>query len=678
MKTKSTEFSSVVRGLRTQLFATSFLILFLELALIRYIPSLITYFGYYANFILLASFAGIGIGTLLGRRPYSLHPLFPWVLLLLLLFSTTLSFSVRPDANGEVRFTSNTPGVVLPDFILVPLVFALTAATFAMIAQYLGQLLNAGPPLLVYTWDILGSLSGVAAFAILAFLHTPPQVWFAVVVVVFLLLPRTGPRPLKWVGIVTLVVVVGIAAATSAGQRWSPYQKVSVVRVPGAAPGTGEKYRLMVNNIAHQVLIQDAAAMDPLYMMPYRAVRDARFERALVIGAGTGNDVAVALANGVRHVDAVEIDPVVLEVGRTLHPNRPYDDPRVTTIVDDGRAFLRRAQGTYDLIVFALPDSLVLAASHGNLRLESYLFTEEAFADARALLEPDGLLAVYNYYRERWLLEKISGMVTGAFGRSSYTYFESRRQLPGVVLNGGRSAELAADAPPSVPVPDAPPPSTDAWPFLYLPRPSLPPHYLAMLVLVGVFVLFGVAIAAGRSALRRIEPTYFFLGVAFLLLETKSIAQFALLFGSTWIVNALVFFAILALVLLAVLFVERFRVGSLTPWYAALAVALILQFTVPLSAILPLAPMARYVFGTFLTLSPVFIANVIFARTFRDSTHNASNFASNLLGATVGGALEYAAMLIGYRYLVFVILAAYALAFLAPRFRQALLPSPVR
>ena len=52
----------------------------------------------------------------------------------------------------------------------------------------------------------------------------------------------------------------------------------------------------------------------------------------LVLGAGSGTDVVAALRHGARHVDAVEIDPVIVRLGRQYHPDQPYSDPRVTVV----------------------------------------------------------------------------------------------------------------------------------------------------------------------------------------------------------------------------------------------------------------------------------------------------------------------------------------------------------
>src|SRR5205085_4132812 len=73
--------------------------------------------------------------------------------------------------------------------------------------------------------------------------------------------------------------------------------------------------------------------------------------RVLVVGAGTGNDVAAALRAGATEVDAVDIDPAVVALGRRHHPEHPYDDARVRVIVDDARAAFRRLPARhYDVV----------------------------------------------------------------------------------------------------------------------------------------------------------------------------------------------------------------------------------------------------------------------------------------------------------------------------------------
>src|SRR5262249_58429733 len=117
---------------------------------------------------------------------------------------------------------------------------------------------------------------------------------------------------------------------------------------------------IFVNGIAHQTMYPMSALHNAFYQVPWtlRAKTNLPpYKNVLIIGAGSGNDVAIALANGAEHVDAAEIDPVIAELGREHHPAHPYDDPRVTVLVDDARSVMTNADRKYDLIIFALTDS---------------------------------------------------------------------------------------------------------------------------------------------------------------------------------------------------------------------------------------------------------------------------------------------------------------------------------
>ena len=216
----------------------------------------------------------------------------------------------------------------------------------------------------------------------------------------------------------------------------------------------------------------------------------------LVVGAGTGTDVAFALAYGASHVDAVEIDPLLAEIGAAKNPDRPYQDPRVALHVTDARHFLEQADGPYDLIVFGLPDSLTLASPYAGLRLESFLFTRECFARARGLLAPDGLLVLYNYYREPWLVARLGATLASAFwpppprilvgpDRNLSAGYFAGPGLAGIPPQLGAewgfrwaSSDLVGTVP------------TDDWPFPYLRTRTIPSHLIfAMIGLLGAALI---------------------------------------------------------------------------------------------------------------------------------------------------------------------------------------------
>jgi len=147
--------------------------------------------------------------------------------------------------------------------------------------------------------------------------------------------------------------------------------------------------------------------------------------------------------------------------------------------------------------------------------------------------------------------------------------------------------------------------------------------------------------------------------------------SFSLLFGSTWFVNALAFFAILASVLAAILVNARLRLQRPGILYGLLFVALAVAFAIPAESLLINPAWLRYPLAAVLTFTPVFVANLVFTYSFRDTKTADMAFASNLLGAMVGGALEYLALLTGYRALLIMVALLYALTWLfATRWRR--------
>ena len=657
---------------RLQLVLTSATLLFVELLLIRWIPSEVRYVGFFSNFVLMASFLGIGVGILLGRRR-RLDPVavFPILLLAVVWLITTVQLNVQVRSANEIFFGLAESRAADANFLVLPIVFALVTALMAALALPLGPLLRSMPPLRAYAFDVFGSMLGIVAFVSLSAAGTPPVVWFFVLTLLAVgMAARTRLRLPTILPLVAFIFVIWLARTP--GQIWSPYYRIDLWVDPSG------HLNINVNGIPHQALHPLDDAREPFYDELYRWFPDRAWNDVLVVGAGSGTDTAIALSRGSQHVDAVEIDPAIQQIGRDLHPNHPYQDPRVTAYENDGRAFLRGTAKRYDLIIFALPDSLTLVSSTANIRLESFLFTEEAFASVRDHLAPGGIFVLYNYYREPWLITKIDGMLQDVFTTPPIVRLFNANQA--ILADGPAVTALAGGAPPGDridPVPSvgdpAPKPATDDWPFLYLRTPFIAPYYLLALAFVLGTALVGVAGAAfaGGTSVRRFSPHFFVLGAAFLLLETRSLVSFSLLFGSTWLVNALAFFAILASVLLAILVNARLHLRRPGVLYSLLFAALAVAFLVPPESLLIDPPWLRYLLAAALAFAPVFVANLVFTYSFRDTRTADMAFASNLLGAMVGGALEYVALLTGYRVLLLVVAALYGVAWLfATRFRR--------
>jgi hypothetical protein len=375
-------------------------------------------------------------------------------------------------------------------------------------------------------------------------------------------------------------------------------------------------------------------------------------------------------------VDAVEIDPRILELGRQHNPDDAYQDARVTTHVNDGRAFLESSDRQYDLILFALPDSLSLVNGASQIRLESFLFTEEALRSAHDHLKPDGGFAMYNFYRENWLIDRLAGTAGTAFGHAPCVDTFARHQAV-VTVAVRRSNQACASAyRPSTTVVA---PATDNAPFLYFKGGGIPQMYTW--TLAGILLLSLLLVRTVGGPIRRMRPyaDLFFMGAAFLLLETKNVATFALLFGTTWLVNALVFTGVLLVVLAAVETTRRFRTPPLPVVFAGILASLGLAWVVRPDYLLGLPFVPRLLSATLLAFLPIFLANVAFAKRFADTADSQEAFAVNLLGAIVGGCLEYAALLTGYDNLLAVTAVLYLVAFaLLPRAARVSWRSPAQ
>ena len=241
---------------------------------------------------------------------------------------------VRVESTGSIYFSSGTSDdiVLVESTMLLPLLFVIVAAVFVCLAQQMAREMARLPALTAYTYNVAGSLVGVIAFGLISWLELAPIVWFSIAFAAALPFIATGRRGLAVAQIALLGVSLGLVRLVAGDAIWSPYYKVGVRQ-------TGEETVIDVNNTFHQSMAP-LERKEYFYQWPYQAL-GRQFSNVLILGAGSGTDVAAALRNGVQHVDAVEIDPAILRLGRERHPEQPYTDPRVTLINDDARHFLR-------------------------------------------------------------------------------------------------------------------------------------------------------------------------------------------------------------------------------------------------------------------------------------------------------------------------------------------------
>jgi spermidine synthase len=641
--------------------------LFAELMLIRWVAGFQIHVALFTNFVLLASFLGIGVGFLRARHERDLRRWAPLALagIVAIVWVFRVVRSVTSQ-DAETVFGLPAP----PMWITLPVVFLGVAGAMMLVTEEVARRFERFAPLEAYRLDILGSLLGIVAFSTFSFVGAGPVWWGIVLAIAFVALgpPVLTADRVRLAGAAALVGILAVGGLTG-GDTWSPYYRVS--QLPVTEPG---RVPIRVNSLPHQSTLPLERLREEFYVRPYEHLLGDP-GRVLIIGAGNGNDVAVALSEGATSVDAVEIDRVLQGIGKERHPEQPYADPRVTAHVDDGRAFLERTDAEYDLILFALPDSLTLVTGQGALRLESYLFTVEAMTTVRERLAPGGVFAMYNYYRPD-VFERYANTMTQVFGHEPC--FDAGK--PGAntrsqaVLTIGTSPDDVSCDTRWTPAADLPEPATDDHPFPYARGRTIPTMYLVALGLIVVASIVIVRRASG-TPLSRMRPyaDLFCMGAAFLLLETTNVVRFALLFGTTWFVNALVFAGILLSVLGAVELARRVRLPAPGVLYAALAAALVIAWAIEPASLLQLDVVPRFVAAVAIAFTPVFIANLIFAERFRDVGASTIAFGANLLGAMLGGVMEYLALATGYRNLLIVVGLVYGLAFvLRPKDREVL------
>jgi SAM-dependent methyltransferase len=710
--------------------------LFLELACIRWLGSTVIFLTFFTNIVLMASFLGVSVGCLAATRRASwMNATIP---LMLVTAASAIGFWWVYNHFGDVVIdvgSQQSPQLiyfgtdyrvrdpakwVVPIEFLAAFFFILVALLFIGPGQEMGRRFAAiDNRLLAYTADIAGSLTGIAAFGLMSVLWLPAWFWFLIAVALGIaFVPRR--RVLHAVLGLGVLVLVGAAdwprdpLGVASDVIWSPYYQVRF------RPST---LAIDVNHLAHQGMVRIDRA-GPAYSLPHflnRAAGGRPFDDVMIIGAGSGNDVAAALASGVRHVDAVEIDPVINRLGRAHHPNHPFNDPRVSIHLDDGRGFLRKTTKQYDLISYALVDSLALHSSYSSVRLESFLFTEQAFRDVKAKLKPGGVFAMYNFFRQGWVVGRLATLAEKVFGEKPIVFSMpyQARISPGtdqryyntflLVGNGGSPVvdairtkfaterffwmiagtattpatmafgpEPPANArdpainkiglgPAAVDLVDGDQTPSDDWPFLYLRDPSIPALNLrGMGIVAGLSLVILVSFAPIRSA--RLNGQMFFLGAGFMLLETKGLVHMALLFGATWMVNSIVFSAILTMILFANLFVLATRPRRLAPFYALLLATLALNAMIPMESFLGLPGTSKFVVSCTVVFLPVFFAGVIFAMVFERSKRPDVDFGSNIAGIVLGGLSENLSLVFGFNNLLWLAIAYYALsALLAAR-----------
>jgi len=678
------------------LILASALTLFAELALIRWVATEVRIFAYVKNLALLLCFLGFGLGCALARQPVrwlgATRALLGLILIVRLPWRgpqvmENLSQMLGAAQDVQIWVTAasrNWTGFLLAA-ALAGVLLLLISYVFIPLGQTVSRQIELAPRTLYgYSWNLAGSLAGILGFFVISWLALPPTVWFVLVLlaIAFLSTDRQQ-RVLFAVATVPVVLLLFDSARPDHFNVWTPYQQIEFQedRFPD---GEFKLARVHVNHTGYQRMVNlspdflrrhpellvEPAEENP-YNLPFRFTTAS--PRVLIVGSGTGNDVAAALRNGSRAVDAVEIDPTILRLGR-LHPERPYDDPRVSAHLTDARAFMKRAQGKYDLILFGLLDSHTQLSDYSNMRIDNFVYTEESFHEARALLAPDGVLFIKFQVNLPWVGRRLDRMLSETFGKPPAMFFapswyaasatcfaiSASTQVETRLSDARWQQFLDSHRPPFLESP-APIVTTDDWPYLYHQGRWIPGIFFLLSILV---ILLGAGFYFQIPEARSRVPSLFFfgMGAGFLLLETQVVSRLALYFGTTWQVNGIVIAAILGALLIANFVIEE----QTKPWprswtLAGILLGIAFAYLVPFSRIPGPAAWVGSIAAVVFAI-PVFFAGLLFASEFRATESPAAALGANMLGAVVGGLLENVSLIMGMKALLLVAAILYGLA----------------
>jgi Spermine/spermidine synthase domain len=674
-----------------ELLLISFVALFLELVVIRWLSTEIRIFAYFKNLPLMAAFLGFGIGCYFYRSAdllfYKAFPRLIGLLAAIIALAPVLDLTRVIFVDPRQYFLlgigfGDHAEVSAPSFfqatkayLVIVFVFILVVATFTALTSKLGEFLNRQTPLLGYSINVLGSLLGILGFSIVSYIESTPLLWL--LLVYFLLLYFYPGRPELKLTLFYFVCSAAIVARVGFVEPvfWSPYYQIAVHMPDTPNPS---QIGITVNYDGFQE-IQDLSpgylknipeaiqrSQSRHYNIPYQLSKR-KIESVLILGGGSGNDAAAALRHDVSHVDVVEIDPVIARLGRQLHPESPYGSEKVQLHVDDARSYLQKTKRKYDLVVFATLDSHAAFSSLSSIRIDNFVFTKESVQKVRSLLNVGGGVAINFFAIKPWLSQRHFNVLEEVMGNPPLAFASPINQevilLSGELFDSKRELGITDYLPAQLPFTNAKAEGTsDDWPFLFLEQRGIPFHYLSPLLIICVLSIIPLRYCQLRVA--NMNWHLFFMGASFLLIESKAVTTLGLLFGSTWLVNSVVIGSILVMILLANFCISLGYKGSYGVLYLVLSGLLVINFLFPFDRLNALVWELRLALAGVIIASPLFIAALIFAKAFNAVSSPSLALASNLFGSLVGGVLEYIDMWTGLRWLNLLALALYLVSYL--------------
>ena len=672
--------------------------LFLELSIIRIHSSFIHFFSFFKNISLISCFLGLGIGyALKNYKIYSINWIFPLltiqIIILFFLNQTPVStILVNPIAEqfamGQDTARSISHLFIIYSFILF--IYLFNALCFVPIGHMISRLMAPIEGLTAYSLNLIGSLLGIFLFLILSFLWFPPTVWILISYLLFIFINAKNKSKNLFSGLCVILMVTLLSSFIKDKKQtiYSPYQNISIEQLTSPLNPiiiqTSHLFYQALLNLSEDLYVEQKDRLEgnifgyhvdveherEFYNLPY-LINPILPKKVMIVGSGAGNDVAAANRFNIERIDAVEIDPVIADLGKKYHPEEPYGKTNVNLFIDDARSFIKNNKTQYNTIVYGLLDSQTNLSSKGGIRLDSYVYTIEAFEEAKKILDSNGVMCLSFFVQSPELGFKIFKMLEKVFGfkplvlksevNSRYIFIaknniNSKLNIENLkffkkskIFDSNENFKIDL--------------STDDWPFIYMPLKIYPLTYLFIVILL---VLSSILFLNRIIKIKKNDFSFicFFLGAGFMLVETKCITEMAKIYGSTWMVTSIVIGVVLVMAFIANLLVIKKIKLNILQVYLLLMFSLLLGY---LSSILGFNTINQKVFNLFFPLMlslPILFSGIAFSKELSKLNSASQAISANILGAMLGGFLEYNSMYFGFSSLYFLAGFLYFLAFL--------------
>lgn len=669
--------------------------LFLELAIIRMHSSFFQMFAFFKNFSLLSCLLGLGVGYLFGyKKIYSLKWVFPFITIQILLMyfvkNTPIALFIQNPITERIAMGQGYAEGFFQFFIIysfIVLIFIFNAMAFVPLGHLVSRLMFSQKKLPSYSFNLLGSIAGILVFALMSLYWTGPSLWFLFGFIILIFFQKKDYLNILFssISLFILLLIFLIPREFNKEDIYSPYQIISVTY-------KGETIsEVKASNLFFQTPLE-LNSMDPYYFLPYKATNIIP-KKILIVGSGTGNDTAAAIQAGVDSVDAVEIDPVIIELGK-YHPNKPYENKKVNVIKNDARNFIRHTNEKYDLIVYGLLDSHTSLSSNGGIRLDSYVYTVQAFEEAKNKLKKNGYISLSFSVLSKDLGVKIFKMLKKAFNNQNpvvyvhvpgsnapelddaffidgevykgdwvegkYTFLISNNSSKVFKINDQKNSakvKFFNENESRVNL------STDDWPFFYMPVKVWPKSYIVILIIIFICSFLFIKKTSSLDK-KNFSVTCFFLGAGFMLVETKGITEMALIYGSTWFVITIVIGFILLMAFLANLLIIRNGQIKSSLIYSFLIISLVFGYLFTFVDFSNFSSIALKMIVPVILTIPIFFSGLAFSKELSMENFVGVALSSNILGAIFGGLIEYNSMYFGFKSLYLLGIIMYLMAYI--------------